>query len=101
MRAVGLRWLMLMLVPVDDTVREADAGRVLVVDEARHGGVVGERASLALIEQSVGRGIIWVARRDSFVPLGGSREYGAAQRGGHRTGGPPAVELTDRAFVAG
>src|SRR5438046_2343795 len=41
MRVVGLRWLMPL--PVDDMVREANAtGRVLVVDETKHGGGVGE-----------------------------------------------------------
>ena len=66
MRVVGLRWLMPL--PVDDMVREADAtGRVLVVDETRHSGGVGEGIFTALVENGFGGRIIRVASRNSYV----------------------------------
>jgi 2-oxoisovalerate dehydrogenase E1 component len=69
MRVVDLRWLMPL--PVDDMVREANAtGRVLVVDETRHSGGVGEGIVTALVERGFGGRIIRVASRDSYVPLG-------------------------------
>jgi len=45
-RVAGLRWLIPS--PIDDMVGEADAtGRVLVVDETRHSGGVGEGIAIA------------------------------------------------------
>ncbi|MEU5721505.1 thiamine pyrophosphate-dependent enzyme [Micromonospora sp. NPDC047738] len=68
-RVVDLRWLAPL--PVADIVREASAtGRVLVVDETRRSGGVGEGVLAALVDG----GYVGAARRvaglDSFVPLG-------------------------------
>ncbi|WP_425270521.1 thiamine pyrophosphate-dependent enzyme [Micromonospora chersina] len=68
-RVVDLRWLAPL--PVADIVREASAtGRVLVVDETRRSGGVGEGVIAALVDG----GYVGTARRvaglDSFVPLG-------------------------------
>jgi 2-oxoisovalerate dehydrogenase E1 component len=66
---VDLRWLNPL--PVADIIREASAtGRVLVVDETRRSGGVGEGVLAALVDA----GYVGVARRvasvDSFIPLG-------------------------------
>ncbi|MFF3854740.1 thiamine pyrophosphate-dependent enzyme [Micromonospora sp. NPDC002575] len=68
-RVVDLRWLAPL--PVTDIVREASlTGRVLVVDETRRSGGVGEGVLAALVDG----GFVGAARRvaavDSFVPLG-------------------------------
>ncbi|MFF5171853.1 thiamine pyrophosphate-dependent enzyme [Micromonospora sp. NPDC000089] len=68
-RVVDLRWLAPL--PVADLIREASAtGRVLVVDETRRSGGVGEGIIAALVDA----GYVGAARRvaavDSFVPLG-------------------------------
>jgi 2-oxoisovalerate dehydrogenase E1 component len=68
-RVVDLRWLAPL--PVADIVREASAtGRVLVVDETRRSGGVGEGVLAALVDA----GYVGSARRvsavDSFLPLG-------------------------------
>ncbi|MGK5742110.1 thiamine pyrophosphate-dependent enzyme [Micromonospora sp. URMC 103] len=68
-RVVDLRWLAPL--PVGDIIREASAtGRVLVVDETRRSGGVGEGVIAALVDA----GYVGAARRvagvDSFVPLG-------------------------------
>ncbi|GAA0398423.1 thiamine pyrophosphate-dependent enzyme [Micromonospora gifhornensis] len=68
-RVVDLRWLAPL--PVADLIREAAAtGRVLVVDETRRSGGVGEGVIAALVDA----GYVGAARRvaavDCFVPLG-------------------------------
>ncbi|MFE9872187.1 transketolase C-terminal domain-containing protein [Micromonospora sp. NPDC005686] len=68
-RVVDLRWLAPL--PTADIIREASAtGRVLVVDETRRSGGVGEGVLSALVDT----GYVGAARRvaglDSFVPLG-------------------------------
>ena len=68
-RVVDLRWLAPL--PVADIIRESSAtGRVLVVDETRRSGGVGEGVLAALVDA----GYVGAARRvaavDSFVPLG-------------------------------
>ena len=68
-RVVDLRWLSPL--PTADLVREAAAtGRVLIVDETRRSGGVGEGVLAALVDG----GFVGAARRiasaDSFVPLG-------------------------------
>jgi 2-oxoisovalerate dehydrogenase E1 component len=68
-RVVDLRWLSPL--PVADIVRESSAtGRVLVVDETRRSGGVGEGILAVLVDA----GYVGAARRvagvDSFVPLG-------------------------------
>ncbi|MEV8515506.1 thiamine pyrophosphate-dependent enzyme [Dactylosporangium sp. NPDC051484] len=68
-RVVDLRWLSPL--PVGDIIKNAsDTGRVLIVDETRRSGGVGEGVLAALVDA----GYVGVARRvaavDSFVPLG-------------------------------
>ncbi len=68
-RVVDLRWLAPL--PVDDMVRECRAtGRVLVVDETRHSGGVGEGIVATLLERGFTGTIARVAAADSYVPLG-------------------------------
>jgi 2-oxoisovalerate dehydrogenase E1 component len=68
-RVLDLRWIGPL--PVADIIRESAAtGRVLVVDETRRSGGVGEGVIAALVDA----GYVGVARRvaavDSFIPLG-------------------------------
>jgi pyruvate/2-oxoglutarate/acetoin dehydrogenase E1 component len=66
---VDLRWIAPM--PIDDMIDAAEAtGRVLIVDETRRSGGVGEGIIAALVERGVGATISRVAAADSFVPLG-------------------------------
>jgi 2-oxoisovalerate dehydrogenase E1 component len=68
-RIVDLRWIAPL--PLGDLLREADAtGRVLVVDETRHSGGVGEGVITALLENGYSGRIARVSSRDSFIPLG-------------------------------
>jgi 2-oxoisovalerate dehydrogenase E1 component len=73
-RVLDLRWLAPL--PVADIIRESAAtGRVLVVDETRRSGGVGEGVLAALVDA----GYVGVARRvaavDSFIPLGPSARH--------------------------
>lgn len=68
-RVVDLRWLSPL--PVADLLRESSAtGRVLIVDETRRSGGVGEGVLAALVDG----GFVGAARRtasaDSLIPLG-------------------------------
>ncbi|GAA4451573.1 thiamine pyrophosphate-dependent enzyme [Phytohabitans houttuyneae] len=68
-RVVDLRWLAPL--PVADIIRESSAtGRVLIVDETRRSGGVGEGVLATLVDG----GFVGAARRiasvDSFIPLG-------------------------------
>ncbi|WP_348639665.1 thiamine pyrophosphate-dependent enzyme [Micromonospora sp. MH33] len=68
-RVVDLRWLAPL--PVADIIREASAtGRVLVVDETRRSGGVGEGVIAALVDGGYVGTVRRVAGLDSFVPLG-------------------------------
>ncbi|HEY5663312.1 MAG TPA: thiamine pyrophosphate-dependent enzyme [Ilumatobacter sp.] len=68
-RVFDLRWLAPL--PIDQVLAHADElGRVLVVDETRHGGGVGEGVVTGLVERGFSGAIERVAARDSFVPLG-------------------------------
>ncbi|HXO49593.1 MAG TPA: thiamine pyrophosphate-dependent enzyme [Mycobacterium sp.] len=68
-RVVDLRWLAPL--PVQDMIREANAtGRVLIVDETRHTGGVGEGVLAALVEHGFTGAVDRVASRDTFIPLG-------------------------------
>ncbi|GAA5184469.1 thiamine pyrophosphate-dependent enzyme [Rugosimonospora acidiphila] len=68
-RVVDLRWLSPL--PVADIVREAAAtGRVLIVDETRRSGGVGEGVVAALVDRGYVGAALRVASVDSFVPLG-------------------------------
>jgi 2-oxoisovalerate dehydrogenase E1 component len=66
---LDLRWLAPL--PVEDLLSTAGAsGRVLVVDETRHSGGVGEGVVTALVEHGFGGPLARVSSADSFVPLG-------------------------------
>ncbi|MEV4759402.1 transketolase C-terminal domain-containing protein [Micromonospora sp. NPDC049559] len=68
-RVVDLRWLAPL--PVADIIREASAtGRVLVVDETRRSGGVGEGVLAALVDAGFVGSARRVASIDSFIPLG-------------------------------
>ena len=68
-RVVDLRWLAPL--PTADLLREAEAtGRVLVVDETRRSGGVGEGVVTELVEHGFTGAIARVASEDSFIPLG-------------------------------
>lgn len=68
-RVVDLRWLAPL--PVDDMIREANAtGHVLIVDETRATGGVGEGVLAELLERGYTGAVDRVASRDSFIPLG-------------------------------
>jgi 2-oxoisovalerate dehydrogenase E1 component len=68
-RVVDLRWLAPL--PVNDMVREATAsGRVLIVDETRQTGGVGEGVLAALVAHGFTGRVNRVASKDSFIPLG-------------------------------
>jgi 2-oxoisovalerate dehydrogenase E1 component len=68
-RVVDLRWLAPL--PVADIFREASAtGRVLVVDETRRSGGVGEGVVAGLVDAGYVGVVRRVAAIDSFVPLG-------------------------------
>ena len=66
---LDLRWLAPL--PVDDlAARGAATGRVLVVDETRRTGGVGEGVVAALVDAGLRGPIARVASEDSFIPLG-------------------------------
>jgi 2-oxoisovalerate dehydrogenase E1 component len=68
-RVFDLRWLNPL--PIEQLVEHAGLlGRVLVVDETRHSGGVGEAVLAALAERGAGTHLARVAAHDSFVPLG-------------------------------
>jgi 2-oxoisovalerate dehydrogenase E1 component len=68
-RVVDLRWLAPL--PVDDMMREASAtGRVLIVDETRATGGVGEGVLAELLDHGYTGAVKRVASEDSFIPLG-------------------------------
>jgi 2-oxoisovalerate dehydrogenase E1 component len=68
-RVVDLRWLAPL--PVDDMLREANAtGHVLIVDETRQTGGVGEGVLAELLQHGYTGAVDRVASRDSFIPLG-------------------------------
>ena len=71
---LDLRWLAPL--PIDDMLAAARAtGRVLVVDETRRTGGVGEGVIAALVEGGFSGQIARVASRDSFVPLGPAADH--------------------------
>jgi len=68
-RVVDLRWLAPL--PIEDILRESRAsGRVLVADETRRSGGVGQAVLAALIENGFQGNVMRVASDDSFIPLG-------------------------------
>jgi 2-oxoisovalerate dehydrogenase E1 component len=73
-RVVDLRWLSPL--PVADIAREAAAtGRVLIVDETRRSGGVGEGVLSALVDGGYVGSARRVASVDSFIPLGPAAAY--------------------------
>jgi 2-oxoisovalerate dehydrogenase E1 component len=68
-RVTDLRWLSPL--PVEDILREANAtGHVLIVDETRRTGGVGQQVLAALVEGGYRGRLARVASHDSFIPLG-------------------------------
>ncbi|CRZ15110.1 dehydrogenase E1 component subunit alpha/beta [Mycolicibacterium neworleansense] len=68
-RVVDLRWLSPL--PVEDMLREAEAtGRVLIVDETRRTGGVGEGVLAELDDHGYSGRVQRVSSADSFIPLG-------------------------------
>jgi 2-oxoisovalerate dehydrogenase E1 component len=73
-QVLDLRWLAPL--PVEDLLAAArSTGRVLIVDETRHSGGVGEGVITALVEGGFEGPIQRVASQDSFVPLGTAAEH--------------------------
>ncbi len=73
-RVVDLRWLAPL--PVADIVREAGlTGRVLVVDETRRSGGVGEGVLATLINAGYVGAVRRVASADSYLPLGAAANH--------------------------
>ncbi|SLL98235.1 transketolase [Actinoplanes sp. SE50/110] len=73
-RVVDLRWLSPL--PVADLVRESLAtGRVLIVDETRRSGGVGEGVLAALVDGSFVGSARRVAAADAPVPLGPAAQH--------------------------
>jgi 2-oxoisovalerate dehydrogenase E1 component len=73
-RVCDLRWLAPL--PLEDVLVEAQlAGRVLVVDETRHDGGVGEGIVTGLVEHGFTGPIARVSSLDSFVPLGTAAQH--------------------------
>jgi 2-oxoisovalerate dehydrogenase E1 component len=72
-RVLDLRWLAPL--PLDEVLAQAAVtGRVLVVDETRRTGGVGEGLVAGLVEGGFDGAIARVASKDSFVPLGAAAE---------------------------
>ncbi len=72
-QVLDLRWISPL--PVEDILLSAAATRrVLVVDETRHAGGVGEGVLSALVEHRFPGRMARVASRDSYVPLGGAAD---------------------------
>ncbi|MFC4064013.1 transketolase C-terminal domain-containing protein [Actinoplanes subglobosus] len=73
-RVVDLRWINPL--PVADLVREATVtGRVLIVDETRRSGGVGEGVLAALVDGSFVGSVRRVAAADVPVPLGPAAQH--------------------------
>jgi 2-oxoisovalerate dehydrogenase E1 component len=68
-RITDVRWLAPL--PIDDILRDARAsGRVLIVDETRRSGGVGQHILAALVENGYAGAVSRVASEDSYIPLG-------------------------------
>lgn len=73
-RVCDLRWLAPL--PLDDILAEAErTGRVLVVDETRHDGGVGEGVITGLVERGFAGPLRRVASLNSFIPLGAAAQH--------------------------
>ena len=85
-RVVDLRWLAPL--PVEDMLREATAtGRVLIVDETRETGGVGEGVLAALLERRLHRRRGSSRQQGQLHPAGRRRPGGIAVRRHHRSRG--------------
>jgi 2-oxoisovalerate dehydrogenase E1 component len=71
---LDLRWLAPLPVP-DIITAAAASGRILVVDETRHSGGVGEGVLTALVESGFDGPMARVSAQDSFVPLGRAAQH--------------------------
>ncbi|WP_032376576.1 thiamine pyrophosphate-dependent enzyme [Rhodococcoides fascians] len=70
---VDLRWIVPL--PAEDLLhRLAGFDRVLIADETRHDGGVGEGVVTALVEGGYDGAIARVSSKNSFVPLGGAAD---------------------------
>ena len=67
-RVFDLRWLAPL--PIEVVAQAREVGRVLVVDETRHAGGVGEGVLAGLVEAGFNGPMARIAARDTFVPLG-------------------------------
>ncbi len=73
-RVVDLRWLAPL--PAVDIVREATTtGRVLIVDETRRSGGVGEGVLATLVDAGYVGSARRVASADSYIPLGAAAKH--------------------------
>jgi 2-oxoisovalerate dehydrogenase E1 component len=73
-RVLDLRWLAPL--PVDDLLREAQAGgRVLIADETRRSGGVSETVLAALADAGFDGPVVRVTSEDSFIPLGAAAQH--------------------------
>jgi 2-oxoisovalerate dehydrogenase E1 component len=71
---LDMRWIAPL--PWDDIrLAAARSGRVLVVDETRHSGGVGEGVISLLVESGYRGRLARVASKDSFVPLGAAANH--------------------------
>jgi 2-oxoisovalerate dehydrogenase E1 component len=67
-RVLDLRWINPL--PVEDILREGNATRrIVVADETRHSGGVGEGVVTALVERGFRGRIVRACSRDSYIPL--------------------------------
>jgi 2-oxoisovalerate dehydrogenase E1 component len=68
-RVFDLRWLAPL--PIEQLITHAsEVGGVLVVDETRHSGGVGEGVVAGLVERGYSGALARVSARDTFIPLG-------------------------------
>jgi 2-oxoisovalerate dehydrogenase E1 component len=71
---LDLRWIAPL--PVHDILEAAHrTGRVLVVDETRHSGGVGEGVITALAEAGFAGSVVRVSSEDSYIPLGPAADH--------------------------
>jgi 2-oxoisovalerate dehydrogenase E1 component len=72
-RVLDLRWLSPL--PEADVARHAgEIGRVVVVDETRRSGGVGEAVVAGLVDAGYAGPLVRVAAKDSFIPIGDAAE---------------------------
>ncbi len=73
-RVLDLRWLLPL--PIDAIARHADTvARVLVVDETRASGGVGEGILAGLVDGGYAGRVARVASADTFIPLGDAAQH--------------------------